>query len=485
MNKKLLYLFIILNINLIVERPKLNIIDLPNEMILYIFKQNIKSSVNNVNNIFNIEEEIIKYVLKGENIKNIRLTCTFFNDLINSNKKNIYLFLEREKEKRFRYLFEKFKSNISKENISSTIDLIVYKFNKNERFEKLREIGKFSKPELNSELSYIINSINIEGLLSQKKELIKAVKLIAAGANPNLKERFIHLNILIYASYFNYLELVKIIINLNAKIDLKDSLGWTALMYSIASDYTDKKIIRLLANSGANVNLVDRYGVTPLIIAVFFNNEEKIEELVKSGANIDFKNENGITALIFAAKLGKKESVKKLLSLGADFELKDNYEKTAYDHVLSNLLNLNLLDYNFYYQSYKIARSIMGYKKSKMLINILKNKNASEKDLEKAVQFILKVNEHKKTKIKFLGFRLAFIDYKQTLDSILDKKFKINFQDKKGNTALIYALKNRYFDICKILIELGADITIPNNKNKTALDIAKKNGSLSLFIKNN
>ena len=49
----------------------------------------------------------------------------------------------------------------------------------------------------------------------------------------------------------------------------------------------------------------------------------------------------------------------------------------------------------------------------------------------------------------------------------------LDFQDENGNTALHLALININYRAARILVEAGADPTLPNNYDLTALDIAK------------
>lgn len=56
----------------------------------------------------------------------------------------------------------------------------------------------------------------------------------------------------------------------------------------------------------------------------------------------------------------------------------------------------------------------------------------------------------------------------------LVKKFPelLFFQDKLGNTALHWAARYGYSDICEFLIESGADALVNNNNNQSAFYIA-------------
>ena len=65
--------------------------------------------------------------------------------------------------------------------------------------------------------------------------------------------------------------------------------------------------------------------------------------------------------------------------------------------------------------------------------------------------------------------------YPRMVKFLIEKGAKINARDKKGNTALHFAAMKGYADVTSALLKREADITIQNNENKTALDIAKEN----------
>jgi uncharacterized protein len=72
---------------------------------------------------------------------------------------------------------------------------------------------------------------------------------------------------LIPACERGHVETVKTLIAAGVKIDHVNNLGWTALLEAIMLGNGDKQyqqIVDLLIQAGANVNLADREGVTPL-----------------------------------------------------------------------------------------------------------------------------------------------------------------------------------------------------------------------------
>ena len=75
----------------------------------------------------------------------------------------------------------------------------------------------------------------------------------------------------------------------------------------------DVEILNLLLDKGADPNIKNRLGGTPLMWAAVFGNEAAAVRLLERGANPALKDEDGMTALDWARK-NKHESVVRLLS---------------------------------------------------------------------------------------------------------------------------------------------------------------------------
>ena len=72
-------------------------------------------------------------------------------------------------------------------------------------------------------------------------------------------------------------ELVKLLINKGANLDLTDSNGITALIYAV--QFKNIEILKTLLEHKANKSLVDKNGKTAFEYAVFSGNEEIINLL--------------------------------------------------------------------------------------------------------------------------------------------------------------------------------------------------------------
>jgi ankyrin repeat protein len=78
------------------------------------------------------------------------------------------------------------------------------------------------------------------------------------------------------------------------------------------------QIVAILIKAGARVDPRDIVGNTPLIYAADRDRIEVAKLLLDVGAQIDAENKNGMTALMIAAKNGEVEMVRTLLGRGAN-----------------------------------------------------------------------------------------------------------------------------------------------------------------------
>jgi ankyrin repeat protein len=98
--------------------------------------------------------------------------------------------------------------------------------------------------------------------------------------------------------------------------------GETAL--HIVIQRRDSTWLGYLLQKGANPNLADKKGTTPLMLATQLGYVEGIDTLVRKKATVDQANRSGETALILAVQLRNAEAVRALLKAGANPDKKDS-----------------------------------------------------------------------------------------------------------------------------------------------------------------
>jgi hypothetical protein len=92
---------------------------------------------------------------------------------------------------------------------------------------------------------------------------------------------------LIAAAHLGHVEVVQVLIKAGAPLDHVNNLTWTALMESIVLGDGGKRhteTLRALVQAGANVNIPDRAGITPLAHARGRGYKEMVQILEKAGA---------------------------------------------------------------------------------------------------------------------------------------------------------------------------------------------------------
>ncbi|XP_070568943.1 putative ankyrin repeat protein RF_0381 isoform X2 [Ptychodera flava] len=98
---------------------------------------------------------------------------------------------------------------------------------------------------------------------------------------------------------------------------------------AIEKGYID--VVRLLKDSGANVEAKTTAGDYPIHLAAWNGRSNIIQYLLKMGAKINATNKGGDTALHYAAFCGEKETMEVLLNNGADSFVENNKGETAFD----------------------------------------------------------------------------------------------------------------------------------------------------------
>ncbi len=142
-------------------------------------------------------------------------------------------------------------------------------------------------------------------------------------------------------------DMIDTAIECGANINLADKNGCTPLMIAIDLTCGQKnpvhyisplaktvQLIDALANNGAFVNTADIKGETPLIKATKLGLTDVYETFVALEADFDAKDQNGNTPLIYAVQTQNENLIEQLLEGNPDRKIKNNSGQTAYDIAL-------------------------------------------------------------------------------------------------------------------------------------------------------
>ena len=92
--------------------------------------------------------------------------------------------------------------------------------------------------------------------------------------------------------------------------------------------------MQFLVGKGANVNIRDNRGTTPLVLAAQLGFVEGVDFLISSGARVDEPDNTGETPLIGAVHRKDASLVRILLKAGANPDRPDNSGRSARDYAM-------------------------------------------------------------------------------------------------------------------------------------------------------
>lgn len=129
------------------------------------------------------------------------------------------------------------------------------------------------------------------------------VKLLKDGTSSNTRDRDGRTP-LMHATVESNAALASVLITHGADVNLVDSHGWSALHF--AAQESDIQIASILLEHGAQVDAQDDHGNTPLNNAVFSSRGrgDLIKLFLSRGADKELKNKYGISPLDLAESIG-------------------------------------------------------------------------------------------------------------------------------------------------------------------------------------
>ena len=137
-----------------------------------------------------------------------------------------------------------------------------------------------------------------------------------------------------YAVMFGEYNTVELLIKYGANINKKDKLlGNTPFLKAIKNfasidpNNDSIKLLELLSKNGSNINEVNNYGATALMIAVDHRKIKIIEFLLNNNISINTQDNKGNSALFYAVISGIYDIIELLIKHNADLNIKNNEGK--------------------------------------------------------------------------------------------------------------------------------------------------------------
>ncbi|MGI5923981.1 MAG: ankyrin repeat domain-containing protein [Lentisphaeria bacterium] len=226
----------------------------------------------------------------------------------------------------------------------------------------------------------------------------------------------------------------------------------TPLYELVKNGASEEQIRKELKTNPSSVNLIEADGETALTCAVKQMNLEIVEILLNEGANPDCANRSGITPLQIADDLVREMPASKEI-----LRLKQSYIDGG---LSAEETERFLISSNAAYRAY-----ISGHTKAESAARI-------------KILLMRKLTEYRdslEASPLFQATRVNRLDAVKNCFSTLDEKENapINSRGENGQPPIIIAIMNFNVEICSILLDNGADMSIRDDTGRCALDYVR------------
>nr|XP_060615013.1 E3 ubiquitin-protein ligase MIB2 [Anolis sagrei ordinatus]XP_060615014.1 E3 ubiquitin-protein ligase MIB2 [Anolis sagrei ordinatus] len=248
------------------------------------------------------------------------------------------------------------------------------------------------------------------------------------------------------------------------KVDTKNQ-GRTALQ--VASYLGQVEVVKILLQAHANVNLRDEEGDAALHYAAFGNQAEIARVLVSKGANADLLNNGKCTALYIAVNKGFTEVVQALCENQCNVNLPDSYGDTPLHYAIT-------ADFKCIIEALTEVPSIDFTIQNRQGFNLLHhaalkgNKLAVKKILARARQLV-----DTKKDDGFTALHLAALNnHKEVAEALLKEgRCDVNLKNNRNQTPLHLAVTQGHMEMVQALVQEGADVNAEDEDGDTAMHI--------------
>jgi uncharacterized protein len=127
------------------------------------------------------------------------------------------------------------------------------------------------------------------------------------------------------------LNLVQDLITMGADINWYDEKDYNYTPLHAASSRNRPEIVKMLIDAGAELNVQTSGGLTPLHRTIPMSNSEVAKILIDAGADLNIQEVHGWTPLHWAIENKENEIKQMLIDAGAIIDIKDNRGKKPFD----------------------------------------------------------------------------------------------------------------------------------------------------------
>uniref|UniRef100_A0A8C5MX92 Orc1-like AAA ATPase domain-containing protein n=1 Tax=Leptobrachium leishanense TaxID=445787 RepID=A0A8C5MX92_9ANUR len=248
---------------------------------------------------------------------------------------------------------------------------------------------------------------------------------------------------LIAASYMGHRYVTELLLAAGADVNRCDAEGRSALAVASLCVPTGNEypmLVSQLLEHGADPELEDKDGVTPLLVAAYEGQAEIAELLLEAGANPDREDKGRMTPLLAAASGGHAEAIRVLLLWGSTIDVKDAEGRSALE----------------------LAAAAGGG--------------------EQAVRVLLArgLDENHRDQLGWTPLHwAACLGRRSSCKALIEGRAKVGFRDHEGYTALLLAAQEGHTGCVDLLLSRGSRVEQFTRDRRTALCLAALAGHRS------
>jgi ankyrin repeat protein len=330
--------------------------------------------------------------------------------------------------------------------------------------------------------------------------LDNARELISAGADIDARDDIFKMSAFLYSVKFGFIEMAKLLVDSKADIRALDCFGNNAL--ALAVRHNNAEMVRYLIGLKFDPNglMIEKEGETLLMYAAGKGMYDIVKLLIESGADVNKKTVYGFSALVYAAVCGV-ERVEDLIvekSSGLDgeqgtyalgiavlFENNSMIEKLIKKGADPDKVYRTVQSESFYGADpvnglvEKIINNgvVAGRDYSPLMIACVTGNLRAVKKLVECGAGIDRVEEGCHTPLmaalNFENFDIARF--------LIERGANVNAKNLRGETPLALAAYLKNYEIAKLLIERGARVDEPAGRGPNAAMIALNSGDEKLL----
>ncbi|XP_048476437.1 ankyrin repeat and death domain-containing protein 1A-like isoform X3 [Rhincodon typus] len=297
--------------------------------------------------------------------------------------------------------------------------------------------------------------------------------------------------------------MIRRLICIKVNVNAKNNDNRTALHWAVAGGNEDA--VKLLLDHNANVDIEDKFGMTPALLAAWFGHLQLLQILVNAGAKVTIRNsigqgihhcaahqghmaiirytieelqevpldkpdQTGKTPLLLAAENGQLDVVTYLHALGCDHQFQDK-ERNSCIHLAAGQGHVHVLE--------NLIQGIFSESKNKAGQTALHL--AAEGGHFNCVKLLLdnqcQINVRCSQNLNALHYAVKQ-GHKDVCHLLVEEGIDMNAVGQ--NACLHLAVKHNFAQLVRLLIAAGCDINISDHKQQSALHLAVERGQFAI-----